>query len=60
MHVHHFHPDFNGKTKYVTKLVAEKVLFMNGFRIFTTIFGICVVDAIFAYKYERQMSAEEV
>ena len=28
-------------------------------RIFTTIFGICVVDAFFAYKYERQMSAEE-
>ena len=30
VHVHHFHPDFNGKTKYVTKLVAEKVLFING------------------------------
>ena len=29
MHVDHFHPDSNGKTKYVTKLVAEKVLFIN-------------------------------
>ena len=28
-------------------------------RIFTTVFGICVVDAFFAYKYECQMSAEE-
>ena len=28
-------------------------------RIFTTVFGICVVDAFFAYKHEREMSAEE-
>ena len=50
IHDHYRQGSFEMERNWVTKKWYH--------RIFTTIFGICVVDAFFAYKYERQMSAE--